>query len=170
MKKTPAIKLRYPRLKDAERLYEILQNPKFIYFPVKIDSVESELLWIKATKTKRKKNLDWGYSILYDGKLVGAIGITIDQHPHRQHIGELGYFIDEHYWNKNIATQAVALVEEIGFTKLGLKRIEIRMVSLNKSSEKVAIKNGYTKEGLLKKSHIDKRGRFKDTYIYAKVA
>jgi RimJ/RimL family protein N-acetyltransferase len=40
-------------------------------------------------------------------------------------MGELGYFVDEKYWGKGIATEAVKLAEKIGFGKLGLKRIEI---------------------------------------------
>jgi len=43
------------------------------------------------------------------------------------------------------------------------------MQPANKASEKVAIKNGYHKEGLMKKAIKGKDGKMKDGYLYAKV-
>jgi len=79
---------------------------------------------------------------MYDDILVGSCGIKIDQH--NTHICSLGFFVDENYWGKGIATYVVPLLEHICFEELGIKRIEIRMYVENKVSEKVAIKCGYT--------------------------
>lgn len=43
------------------------------------------------------------------------------------------------------------------------------MQPANTASEKVAIKNGYKKEGLMKKAVRNKEGKMKDVYLYAKV-
>jgi [ribosomal protein S5]-alanine N-acetyltransferase len=59
--------------------------------------------------------------------------------------------------------------EKIGFKKLKLSRIEILMQPANKASEKVAIKNGYIKEGKMRKAFRSKEGKMKDCYLYAKV-
>jgi [ribosomal protein S5]-alanine N-acetyltransferase len=162
------VTIRYQHEKDAARFFQILRNPNFKYFPVNLSTVEEEMVWLHANRKKRRNNQEWNYAILYRGKLVGGIGIRVDQF--RKYMGEIGYFIDEPYWNKNIASTAVAMVERIGFGKLGLKRIEIRMMPQNTGSEKVAVKNGYVKEGLLKRSHLDKDGLMKDVYLYAKVS
>jgi len=159
-------KLRRQQVSDAKRFYEILSNPNFIYWTTKPKSVADERRWLLNNTGKKRKNTDHNFSIICAGCLVGAAGIKI--YPHTPYIGEIGYFVDEAYWGKGIAPQAVRILEKIGFSKLGLVRIEIRMNIKNKASEMVAIKAGYKKEGLLRKAfkHGDK---YIDEYLYAKV-
>jgi [ribosomal protein S5]-alanine N-acetyltransferase len=163
----PKISIRFLKLSDAKRLYEILNNPNFIYFNVKPKSIEDEKKWLGKNIKRGKDVLNWHYGILYGGKLVGGIGININ--PRRKFIAEIGYFLDEAFWGKGIMTKAVKLVEKEGFKKFGLSRIEILMKPENKASEKVAIKNGYKKEGLLKKAVMGRDGKKKDAWLYAKV-
>ncbi|MDO8529399.1 MAG: GNAT family N-acetyltransferase [bacterium] len=161
------VAIRYQKISDAKRFYEILNNPNFIYFNVRPQSVEDEKKWLRGNPERRKNNSEWNYAILYDNKPIGAVGIKINSH--RKYIGEIGYFLDEKYWGKNITTEAVKLAEKEGFGKFGLTRIEILMQPENKGSEKVAIKCGYKKEGLLKKAVEGTDGKKKDVLIYAKV-
>ncbi len=161
------VAIRFPKISDAERLLEIISNKNFIYYNVNVRSVAEERKWIANRAKCRKNNVEWNYVITYGEKVVGAIGIKINQH--RKYIGEIGYFVDEKHWGRGVASRAVKLVEREGFKKLGLKRIEIQMRPENKASERVAIKNKYKKEGLLKKSVRDRAGKMKNTYLYAKV-
>lgn len=163
----PKVKLRLQKVSDAKRFYEILNNPNFIYLNVKIKSIADEKKYLQGNAKRRKANTDWGHTIFYGDKIVGGIGIKINYH--RRYVGEIGYFIDEKYWRKGIASQAVKLVEAICFKKLKLMRIEIIMQPANMASEKVAIKNGYLKEGRLRKAFRNKEGEMKDCYMYAKV-
>ncbi|MFW9878363.1 MAG: GNAT family N-acetyltransferase [Candidatus Thorarchaeota archaeon] len=160
------IELKYPRVSNAKRYFDILNNPGFKYFRVSINSVKDEEKWLKDCPKRRKNNYSYDYSIFYNNKLVGGIGIKINQHE--QYIGEIGYFVDKNYWNKGIATAAVKKAEKIGFNKLRLKRIEIRININNKASQKVAIKSGYKKEGTLKKA-MELKGKYYDAILYAKV-
>lgn len=162
----PKVTIRYQQLSDAQRFYEILNNPNFIYFSAKPESAKDEKKFLWKNPKKRKNNLEYNYSILFNGKIVGGVGIKINQH--RKYIGEIGYFIDEVYWKRGIATEAVKLVEETGFNRLGLKRIEILMNPKNKASEKVAKKCGYKKEGLLRKIIKRSDSKMDDALIYAK--
>ena len=163
----PKVSIRYQRVADAERFFEILNNPRFIYWRTVPKTLDDERKWLEENSQRRKKNIAWNLSVLYGGKVVGGCGIMINQH--RKYIGEIGYFIDELYWNKGIATKAVRLVEKVGFKKLGLTRIEILMQTKNRASEKVAIKCGYKKEGLMRKAFLGRDGRKKDMLLYAKV-
>jgi len=162
----PKVRLRYQQIKDAQRFYEIMNNPNFTFIAAQPKSVEDEVEWLKQNSKRRRNNTEWNFTILYDNKVIGSVGFKIDFH--RPYIGEIGYFIDEAYWNKGIATAAVKLAESKGFSKLGLKRIEIKMEPENKASEKVAIKCGYRKEGQLKKAVYGRDGRLKDVLLYAK--
>ncbi|MBN2639154.1 MAG: GNAT family N-acetyltransferase [Bacteroidales bacterium] len=161
------IKLRYPKIDDAQRFLEILSNPKFIYISANPKSIEDEIDWIKLNSKLRKQNLAWNYAIILEKQIIGSIGIMIN--PHRPYVGEMGYFTAEEYWNMGITTEAVKMVEEKGFTELGLKRIEIKMEPENESSERVAIKCGYHKEALLKKAVANKTGEMRDVLLYAKI-
>jgi [ribosomal protein S5]-alanine N-acetyltransferase len=162
----PKITLRNQRVSDAKVFYEILSNPNFLYLRVCPKSIAEEKKFLRANQKKRRNNIDYNYTILYDGKIIGACGIKIDQH--RKYIGEIGYFIDEEYWGRGIATKAVRLLEKIAFKKMGLKRIEILMDPRNIGSEKVAIKCNYNKEGTLRKAIMNGK-KFTDAYLYAKV-
>ncbi|MDX9970398.1 MAG: GNAT family N-acetyltransferase [Candidatus Gracilibacteria bacterium] len=161
------IKLRPQKISDAKRFFEILNNPNFTYFSVKPKSLEEEKNWLADNPKRIKENTERNFTIMFNGKIVGAIGVKINFH--RKYIGEIGYFLDETYWGKGITTQAVKLIEYICFNKLSLKRLEILMQPENIASEKVAIKNNYLKEGLLKKVIQDKDGSMKDCFLYAKV-
>ncbi len=160
------INIRYQKISDAERYFEILNDPGFLYFDVKVSSVEEEREWLEKNPEKREKNQEYNYAVLYDDKLVGACGVVIDQN--RPHIGELGYFVDSDYWGKGIATEALKRLERIAFNKLKLVRLEIRMEPENKASQRVAVKCGYLKEGLLKKVYM-RDGKYRDCLLYAKV-
>lgn len=162
----PKVTIRQQRISDAKRFYEILNNPNFIYLTTHVNSIKDEVAFLRKNKEKTRKNFEHNYTILYGQNIVGAIGVKINQH--RKYIGEIGYFIDENYWGKGIATKAVFALEKIGFRKLKLSRIEIVMNTRHKASERVAIKCGYKKEGVMKKS-IENSGKVCDAYLYAKV-
>lgn len=160
------VEIRNQKVSDAKRFYEILNNPNFIFFRVCPKDIEGEKEFLRQNTYKRKNHIAYHYAILYNGKLIGGCGININQH--RKFIGEIGYFVAEDYWGKGIASKAVKLLEKIGFSKLGLSRIEIVMDIKNVGSRKVAIKCGYKKEGMMRKA-IKNGDKLKDVYLYAKV-
>lgn len=166
MSRVSKVTLRNQRVSDAKRFFEILSNPNFIYFPAKPKSIEDEKTFLEQNKLKQKNKSEFNYAIIYKNNLVGAVGIRIDRF--RPYMGELGYFVDEKYWGKGIAPEAVKLAEKIGFGKLGLKRIEIIMIRKNKASENVAAKCGYKKEGIVRKKLL-LSNQYHDGYLYAKV-
>ncbi len=154
-------------VKDAADFFRILKNPNFIYFLVTVNSIAEEKDSLRKNTQRRKNNESYNYTFLYKNKVVGGGGVRINRT--RPYIGELGYFLDEKYWGRGLTTAFVKLMEQEGFSKLGLSRIEILMRPENKASEKVAIKNGYQKEGRLKKVIKDREGKMHDAFIYAKV-
>ena len=160
------VTLRRYKLSDAKKLYTILNNPQFIYFSVKPKSIAAEKEYLKKSKVKWKDNLTKDFAILYNGNLVGGIGLKIDQH--RPYIGEVGYFIDELFWKNGIATKAVALVEEKA-KALGISRITLLTDPRNKASIRVAQKSGFKKEGTMKKAVKDIHDKAKDVYLFAKI-
>ncbi|MFM6956889.1 MAG: GNAT family N-acetyltransferase [Ignavibacteria bacterium] len=160
------ITLRLQQIHDAQRFFEILNNPNFLYFGSQPESVEAEIAWLEGNDKRFREHKEWNYTILKGEEIVGGIGVKINQH--RSFIGEIGYFIDEAYWGQGIATEAVKLMEEICMRELRMTRIELLMLPENIGSERVAIKSGYRKEGLLQKALLHKDGSKRDCYLYAK--
>lgn len=157
--------LRYQKFTDARRFCEILGSGNFHFLTIK-PTLKDEIFYLLQNSKKRKRNFEHNYTIVYDKKIVGAIGIKIN--PHTPYIGEIGYFVDENFWNKGIATAAVKLIEKTGFTKLNLERMEIVMIPENTGSVRVAEKCGYKKEGLLR-NRIFNKDSYHDALLYAKV-
>ena len=160
------VELKYPRQSYAKRYLEILSNPNFIFFMDPPPTIEQEKDFLRKMAEERKQGISHVYSIFYGDKLVGGCGIHINQR--RKYIAEIGYFIDEPYWGRGIASKAVRKLEKIGFKELNIKRIEILMDPENIASERVAIKCGYQKEGTMCKAVLT-NGQYCDVYLYAKV-
>lgn len=161
----PEVTIRPQEVFDAERFFEILSHTDLEFIEVPVKTLEEERYFLQLNEAKRKANFEHNYSILLDGKLVGACGIRVDQH--RPWVGEIGYFIDKDYHKKGIASEAVRQMEKVGFDYFKLQRIIILMDTRNLASERVAQKCGYEKEGIMKKVHRIGKEYF-DCFLYAK--
>jgi RimJ/RimL family protein N-acetyltransferase len=96
------IEIRPQRVKDAKLFLEILFNPNFIFIPEKPKTIVEEKQFFHLNTEKRKSKSEFNFSIFFEDKLVGAMGVRIDSF--RPYIGEIRFFIDEKYWNKGIAS------------------------------------------------------------------
>jgi ribosomal-protein-alanine N-acetyltransferase len=160
-----SLSFRYQQVGDAKRFLEILSNPAFTYFPDPPKTIEAEKEFLRNVIAQRKEGRLRSYAILLNGKVIGATGIHI---LNRSHCVEIGYFVDEAYWGRGIACEALRFAENVAFNEMGMVRIEINMVKANKASERVAIKCGYHKEGIGRKK-LPLGNRYVDCYVYAKV-
>lgn len=82
-------------------------------------------------------------------------------------MASIAYHFSKDYWNKGFAIEVVKEVTRFGFDDLLLHRIEATVLPENIGSIRVLVKNGYVKEGLLKKYYFGKE--FLDTIMMATV-
>ena len=157
------IKIRPQKVEDAQRFFEILNNDNFSFFDTRVDSLEDEIKYIESLKDNKYQI---NFTVLKDDKVVGGAGIKLDYH--RSFIGEIGYVIEEKYWGQGIAPKVVELIEEYVIKNTKLKRLEIIIDVNHIASQKVALKAGYEKEGVLKNS-LKCFGKYKDGILYAKI-
>lgn len=68
---------------------------------------------------------------------------------------------DKNYWGKGVGTEAMRLIVSHGFRELNLNRIELGTFDDNIGMEKLAMKNGFKKEGRSRQA-VWKEGRWKD--------
>lgn len=105
------------------------------------------------------------YAILSNAKHVGNIKLgPINRHHKYAHIA---YFIgNPQYWNQGIASTAIALMCEIGFTTLGLYRIEAGIYNSNAGSRAALIKCGFSEDGCLHKQLMNDAGMREDHVLF----
>jgi RimJ/RimL family protein N-acetyltransferase len=94
--------------------------------------------------------------------LIGGIGLDICEEDEK---GELGFWIDQSYWGKGVATEAAAALVKFGFEKLCLHKIVAFHMVRNPASGRVMEKLGMRKEGMLR-DHVKKSDQFEDSVAY----
>jgi ribosomal-protein-alanine N-acetyltransferase len=107
-----------------------------------------------------------GMFSLETGKLVGGIGLVVEEQHHR---AELGYWVGVPYWSRGYATEAALEMLRYGFQDLRLNRIYAGVYGGNKASEKVLRKIGMRHEGTLRQ-HFFKWEKFLDNECYGILA
>lgn len=103
--------------------------------------------------------------ISVNDRLIGCIGIHPQVDIMRKN-AELGYWLAQPYWGKNIMTNAILKMVEYGFDTFDINRIFARPFGPNIASQKVLEKAGFTLEAKLEKT-IFKNDEFLDELIYA---
>ena len=126
------------------------------------DGVAERWIGTHAREFRLKRSVVFAVESRRTGKLVGAIGLTIDG---ENESAELGYWIGRSYWGRGYATEAAETVLMYGFTELGLNRIHANHFNRNPASGEVLRKIGMKREGVLRR-HVKKWGVFEDITIY----
>lgn len=152
--KSGKVSLRELSLADKSRLAALADNPKIREnvrdsFPNPYRE-EDAVSFIRMTQNESP---GYTFAVCYQDELAGVIGMTRRKGEYKRK-AEVGYWIGEPYWNKGIATAAVKLIVDYGFSKLDLEKIETGVYEHNKASRRVLEKCGFEQEGILKNSVI----------------
>jgi len=105
------------------------------------------------------------FAIEVNVEAVGGIGLERGRDIER-HSAEIGYWLGEPFWGRNIATAAVEGITRRAFEVTDLYRLYASVFVWNPASMKVLEKAGYRREGTLIRSGI-KDGVLLDRVIYA---
>lgn len=167
---TKKFTLRPLRKSDARSIMKHI-NDKTIYhntlqipYPYKLKDATGWLARI-IPQYRKKQPEQYCIAIEVRDEVVGVVSLEQIQGGH---MAELGYWLARKHWRKGIMTDAVAEMVEYGFTELGLVRVYAYVFLHNAGSQAVLKKNGFKKEGMLKKN-VMKDGRYRDEYLFAKV-
>jgi len=106
------------------------------------------------------------FAIVFNGLYVGNIGLQQGIDVYRK-TAEMGYLLDENFWNKGIMTRAVNLVSDYGFRELNLVKIWAGVFDFNLASKRVLEKGGFKLEAILEKA-VFKNNQVHDEYRYAR--
>lgn len=79
----------------------------------------------------------------------------------------IGYRLNERYWGKGIATEAVKAMVDYLFNTVEINRIQAFVMPANDKSQKVLQKNNFVKEGTLRQSQYWKGKGVVDLVVYS---
>ncbi|MCW3113087.1 MAG: N-acetyltransferase [Segetibacter sp.] len=157
---------------DYIQLFDVIEKNRQrlrMYFPktsnaiVDVDSAE------KFTKLKLKQALNreqFYFVILLKSSEAIIGGVILKNIDWSVPKGELAYFIDVDYEGKGCTSYAVKRVIEYAFDELKMEKLYIKFNPENWGSKKVAIKNGFEKEGYLKREFRTGHGVLTDVERY----
>ncbi|MDE6000856.1 MAG: GNAT family N-acetyltransferase [Clostridia bacterium] len=158
------------RTDDAKSLANALNNKKImdnlrdgLPFPY----TEKDALDYINAMLNADKNSVFAFAIVYDGEVVGSIGIFRQQNIHFK-TAELGYYIGEQFWDKGIATAAVKQACNYVFENTEIIRIYAEPFARNLASCRVLEKAGFVYEGTLRANAV-KNDVVEDMKMYAKI-
>lgn len=148
--------LNYMSDKDVMRYYGL--DP----FQTVEDALE-EIIWYHSTFYK-KTGIRWGITLKDENIVIGSCGFLniVAQHYRT----EIGYELSKSFWGLGIASEALNAIIAYGFKHLGLQRIEALIEPLNLPSQKLAERQGFIREGLLRNYEFT-GGKFDDLYMYS---
>lgn len=138
----------------------------FIYNMQNIKAPE-DIYAFFVKENEKSKNMDGICYAIWtkDGDFIGCCDLK--QYPDLE--AELAYWLAEKYTNKGYMTEAIKAIEKNLFDK-GFNRLSIIMDTENAASEKVAIRCGFTKEGIMREwSYNPTFNSYRDMYLYSKL-
>ena len=152
---------------DPAELLRCLADPeltRYIEFePFTAQSVRGLLEWAQRTRAESPRRTFARAIYLADGALAGLCSLVL-RDPERTR-AEIGYVVGRDHGGKGIATAAVGLLLELGFSELGVQRIEALCDPENRASQRVLEKIGMTREALLPRS-VWQKGAWRDRVRY----
>jgi len=166
------IQIRPVETEDCTSLFNVIEKNRerlITYFPKTSRSIKDLETTKKFIKQKVKQGLQkeqfcFVIALKSNAEIIGMVMIkNIDWTIPK---GELAYFIDEDFEGMGIMSSAVKWVVEFCFEQLEMEKLYIKFNPENTGSRKVAINNGFEKEGFLKREFRTGNGKLTDVERY----
>jgi RimJ/RimL family protein N-acetyltransferase len=103
------------------------------------------------------------FAIVVDDRVVGSIGMRVNDTG----TGHAGYWLARSERGRGIVPDALRTLSRYGFEELGLARMELITDPDNHSSQRVAEKVGYQREGVLRSHLLHPDGRRRDSVMFS---
>lgn len=134
-------------------------------FPHKDHQETVKLVQRLDERYKTGNSIWWGIKFKGTHKIIGSLGYNRFA-PNG--LAVIGYMLNRKYWQQGIMTEAVTGMVKFGFEELKVHRIEAHVTPGNTVSERLLLKLGFMREGLLREREFYK-GTHQSLIIYGKL-
>lgn len=139
---------------------------RFVWRRVEPYSEADAWAFLEETRVARRGGRDLHLALALpedDAEVLGGISLNgVDRDQGRAGIG---YWVASRWRRRGVATHAVSLLARWAFEELQLERLQITCGPDNVTSQRVAERCGFAREGLLR-SHLVHKGRRRDTLVF----
>ena len=167
--KTDRLLLRQIVGSDIDNIFKGLSHPDiFKHYGVNFQTLEAtkEQMTFYADLEKDGTGIWFAVCSLDNKTFYGAGGLNSLNKEHKK--AEIGFWLLTDFWGQGIMTEAMPLICDYGFDKLGLHRIEGFVESDNTNCKRAMSKLDFQHEGTMTDCEI-KNGKFINLDIYAKI-
>lgn len=163
---TERLILRTWEKRDAVELYEYASNP----------NVGPAAGWKPHSSVQESRaiidqlfrvNTTWAIVHKVTNRVIGSIGLEPDRIRTNIKSRELGYSLSEDYWGEGIMTEAANKIISYAFDEMHLDVLMIRTSDINRRSQRVIEKCGFTYEGTLRRAYRIYDGTLRETRVYS---
>ena len=155
-----------------EEFYILIKNNKSHIektFPVTLSScidLEKTTAFIE-NNIEKEKNKEGYYFYIRNSESKNLIGYVCIKNVDRKISKcELAYFIDKNFEGKGIISKAVSQTIAFCFKNLMMNKIFICTSKINFGSQKIALKNGFQQEGILREEFKNGEGILEDIIYF----
>lgn len=165
---TDRLILREMTEKDAEAIFSCFSNHDVTRYygldPFESIDQANTMIHQFADNYQEKRGIRWGIERKDTKELIGTIGFHALAPKHKR--AEIGYEISPANWRNGYASEAILEIVSYGFGILGLTRIGAVVFRENEASNRLLLKMGFEKEGVLR-HYMYQSGVPYDTNVYS---
>ena len=150
--------------RDVPDLVAACNDPEIAYWIPVIPRPYTESDAVSFIRGEARPEIAHSFAITSEGILVGAIGMSLNTHKYRGHVG---YWVAAPARGRGICTRALRLVARWGLDDVELQRLELITDPDNRASQRVAEKVGFRREGVLRAHLRHPDGRIRDSVMFS---
>jgi RimJ/RimL family protein N-acetyltransferase len=169
------ITVRPVRVEDADDLFRLIDNDRATfatYFPVttgRTADAHATVSYVRDLIAQATAKETFCYLITLDANSGPVGAVFLKSFDHRVGKCEIAYLVTSGHQGKGIASSAVAWAVDEAFRTHGMNKVFLRVDPSNAASIRVAEKNGFQREGLLRQDFRTNDDRLLDVIVFGKL-
>lgn len=164
------IRLRRPRLTDADAIFEYASDPdvvRYMDWPRCMDEGQIvDALHARAAAWDTGAEFYWVITLPNDDRAIGSVSCQVVRHA-----AEFGYLLHKKHWGKGFATVGSKAIADWALSNSSICRIWATCDIDNLASARVLEKAEFSREGVLRRAIVRPNisGEARDALIYSRV-